>query len=124
MPTAGLCCASGKVQLPAMKTPPEPLNGLLIGTDPDSNLFLKSMEHSVPRFQMTSFRATKIVDNAPVNGQQFKSTFKIQCQIYHYVSSLLPISYNLLNSLFARRIASDLDDLLNEHNELLKMSKS
>jgi len=66
---------------------------------------------------MKSFGATKIVDSAPVNGQQFKSTFKIQCQIYHYVGSLLPSNYHLLNSRFARRIASDLDDLLNEHNE-------
>ncbi|GFU30353.1 ATP-dependent DNA helicase [Trichonephila clavipes] len=30
---AGMCCASGKVQLPEIETPPEPLNGLLIGTD-------------------------------------------------------------------------------------------
>ncbi|GFT82493.1 ATP-dependent DNA helicase [Nephila pilipes] len=35
---AGMCCASGKVQLPETETPPEPLNGLLIGTDPDSNV--------------------------------------------------------------------------------------
>lgn len=27
---AGMCCASGKVQLPEIETPPEPLNGLLI----------------------------------------------------------------------------------------------
>ncbi|CAG4976372.1 unnamed protein product [Parnassius apollo] len=60
---AGMCCASGKVQLPEIETPPEPLNGLLIGTDPDSNMFLK-------------------------------------------------------------RIVSELDGLLNEHNELLKIFKS
>ncbi|GBP91903.1 hypothetical protein EVAR_89854_1 [Eumeta japonica] len=58
-----MCCASGKVQLPEIETPPEPLNGLLIGTDPDSNVFLK-------------------------------------------------------------RIVSELDALLNEHNELLKIFKS
>ncbi|KAF8768471.1 hypothetical protein HNY73_021288 [Argiope bruennichi] len=39
--SAGMCRASGKVQLPEIETPPEPLNDLLIGTDPDSNLFLK-----------------------------------------------------------------------------------
>ena len=39
---AGMCCSSGKVQLPAIETQPEPLNGLLIGMDADSNLFLKS----------------------------------------------------------------------------------
>ena len=39
----GMCCSLGKVQLPATETPPEPLNGLLIGMGPDSNLFLKSI---------------------------------------------------------------------------------
>lgn len=32
--------------------------------------------------------------------------------------------YNYLDSIFARRIVSDLDALLNEHNELLKIFKS
>jgi hypothetical protein len=89
--TAGMCCASGKVQLPAIETPPEPLNGLLIGTDPDSNLFLKSIRTFNSCFQMTSFGATKIVKNSAVNGQQFNSTFKIKGQIYHKVGSLLPM---------------------------------
>jgi hypothetical protein len=146
--TAGMCCASGKVQLPAIETPPEPLNGLLIGTDPDSNLFLKSTRTFNSCFQMTSFGATEIVKNSAVNGQQFNSTFKIKGQIYHKVGSLLPMAnephkflqiyfmggedarvdahcgYNNLNSLFARRIVSELDALLNEHNELLKVFKS
>ena len=36
---AGMCLASLKVQLPEIETPPEPLNGLLIGNS-DYNLFL------------------------------------------------------------------------------------
>ncbi|PSN31239.1 hypothetical protein C0J52_22899 [Blattella germanica] len=56
----GMCCASGKVQLPEIETPPEPLNGLLIGTDPDSNVFLKSIRTFNSCFQMTSFGATEI----------------------------------------------------------------
>ncbi|XP_023159393.1 uncharacterized protein LOC101459168 [Ceratitis capitata] len=151
---AGICCASGKVQLPEIETPPEPLNGLLIGTDPDSNVFLKSIRRFNSCFQMTSFGATEIVQNTNANGQQFNSTFKIRCQVYHKMGSLLPMSnkphkflqiyfmggedsgnalanrvnarcdYNNLDSLYARRIASELDALLNEHNELLKIFKS
>ncbi|XP_025203820.1 uncharacterized protein LOC112600731 [Melanaphis sacchari] len=151
---AGMCCASGKVQLQEIETPPEPLNGLLIGTDPDSNLFLKSIRKFNSCFQMTSFGATKIVKNNATNGQQFNSTFKIKGQVYHRVGSLLPMpnkphtflqiyfmggedsetaranrvdahcSYNNFNSPFARRIVGDLDVLLNEHNELLKLFKS
>jgi hypothetical protein len=88
---AGMCCASGKVQLPEIETPPEPLNGLLIGTDPDSNLFLKSIRTFNSCFQMTSFGATEIVKNNAANGQQFNSTFKIKGQVYHKVGSLLPM---------------------------------
>ncbi|XP_027843493.2 uncharacterized protein LOC114124439 [Aphis gossypii] len=49
----GMCCASGKMQLPKVETPPEPLNGLLIGTDPDSNVFLKSIRTFNSCFQIT-----------------------------------------------------------------------
>ncbi|CAD7001389.1 unnamed protein product [Ceratitis capitata] len=142
---------AGKVQLPEIETPPEPLNGLLIGTDPDSNVFLKSIRRFNSCFQITSFGATEIVRNTNANGQQFNSTFKIRGQVYHKMGSLLPMSnephkfyfmgcensgsalanrvnarcdYNNLDSLYSRRMVSELDALLNEHNELLKIFKS
>ncbi|XP_015589093.1 uncharacterized protein LOC107264866 [Cephus cinctus] len=89
--SAGICCASGKVQLPEIETPPEPLNGLLIGTDPDSNLFLKSIRTFNSCFQMTSFGATEIVHNTAASGQQYNSTFKMKGQVYHKLGSLLPM---------------------------------
>ncbi|KAF0733676.1 Uncharacterized protein FWK35_00026702 [Aphis craccivora] len=49
----------GKVQIPDIETQPEPLDGLIIGTDPDSNVFLKSIRTSNSCFQMTSFGATE-----------------------------------------------------------------
>lgn len=145
---AGMCCSSGKVQLHVIDTPPEPLKGLLFGTNPDSNVFLKSIRTFNSCFQMTSFGATEIVKNNTVYGQQFNSTFKVKGQIYHKVGSLLPMpneahkflqiyfmggkdarvdarcEYNHLNSFFAKRIVGELDALLNEHNELLKIFKS
>lgn len=150
----GMCCSAGKVQLTEIETPPEPLHGLLIGTDPDSSLFLKSIRTFNSCFQMTSFGATEIVSNVAANGQQFNSTFKIKGQVYHKVGSLLPMpneshkflqiyfmggedseralanrtdarcDFHNLNSPFARRIVSELDALLNEHNELLKFFKA
>jgi len=57
----GMCCALGKVQLLEIETPPEPLDGLLIGTDPDSNLFLKAIRTLNSCFQITSFGATEII---------------------------------------------------------------
>ncbi|CAG9827410.1 unnamed protein product [Diabrotica balteata] len=148
------CHASGKVQLPEIETPSKPLNGLLIGTDPDSNVFLKSIRTFNCCFQMTLFGATEIVRNTNANGQQYNSTFKIRGQVYHKMGSLLPMpnephkflqiyfmggedsesalanhvnarcDYNNLDSFFARRIVSDFDALLNEHNDLLKIFKS
>ncbi|GFY10703.1 helitron_like_N domain-containing protein [Trichonephila clavipes] len=38
---AGMCCTSGKGQLPEIETPPEPLNGLLIGAETNKNVILK-----------------------------------------------------------------------------------
>ncbi len=103
---------------------------------------------------MTSFGATEIVRNNNANGQQFNSTFQIRGQVYHKMGSLLPMPnephkflqiyfmggddsgsalanrvnarcyYNNLYSLYARRIVDELDALLNEHNELLKIFKS
>ncbi|GIY66199.1 helitron_like_N domain-containing protein [Caerostris extrusa] len=116
----GLCCASGKVQLPEIETPPEPLYGLLIGTDPDSSLFLKSIRTFNSCFQMTSFGATEIVQNNAANGQQFNST--TPNALANRVDARC--GYNNLNSPFARRIVRELDALLNEHNELLKLFKS
>ncbi|VVC26252.1 Hypothetical protein CINCED_3A004097 [Cinara cedri] len=145
---AGMCCASGKVQLPEIETPSKPLNGLLIGTDPDSNVFLKSIRTFNSCFQMTSFGASEIVRNTNTNGQQYNSTFKIRGQVYHKMGSLLPMpnglhpflqiyfmggedsgsalanrvnvrcDYNNLDSFYARRTVSELDAILNEHNEL------
>ncbi|GFT36845.1 uncharacterized protein TNCV_174561 [Trichonephila clavipes] len=89
---AGLCCVSGKVQLPEIETPSAPMNRLLIGTDSDTNLFMKSNRIFNSCFQMTSFGATETVKNNASKGQQFNSTFKIKSQVYHKVGSLLPIA--------------------------------
>lgn len=44
---AGLFFVSGKLLLTDIETPTEPLNGLLIDTDPDSNQFLKSFDSNI-----------------------------------------------------------------------------
>lgn len=82
--TPGMCCANGKVRLPALETPPEPLYSLIFGTSQKSKQFLSHIQQYNSAFQMTSFGATKIIrDN-------FMPTFKIQGQIYHHAGSLLP----------------------------------
>ena len=39
----GLCCSGGKVRLPILDGPPEPLSALLMGTDPESKHFLSNI---------------------------------------------------------------------------------
>ncbi|GFY21603.1 helitron_like_N domain-containing protein [Trichonephila clavipes] len=85
--SACLCCASGKVSLPPLNPPPEPLKTLLAGATSQSKLFLHKIRKFNSCFQMTSFGAAKIVHNE--DGHNFESTFKIQGQVYHQIGSVL-----------------------------------
>ena len=49
----GLCCANGKVKLPQLTLPPEPLNSLLSGQEPLSKYFLQNIQNYNCVFQMT-----------------------------------------------------------------------
>lgn len=69
--TAGMCCSSGKVKLPALEPPPEPLHSLLNGESTTSKHFLQNIQAYNSCFQMTSFGATKIIRDA------FMPTFKV-----------------------------------------------
>lgn len=59
----GLCCANGKVRLPALLPVPEPLQMLINGTTTDSQHFLRHIQAYNNAFQMTSFGATQIVNH-------------------------------------------------------------
>ncbi|XP_069968648.1 uncharacterized protein [Bactrocera oleae] len=82
--TAGLCCASGKVKLDPLLTPPEPLRPLFDGSDPDSSHFLQHILEYNNCFRMTSFGAN-------INREGgFMPTCKIQGQMYHLNGSMVP----------------------------------
>ena len=55
--TMGMCCASGKVKLPLLAAPPEPLKTFLTGTTSESKRFLSQIRKYNSFFQMTSFGA-------------------------------------------------------------------
>ncbi|XP_065370863.1 uncharacterized protein LOC135963006 [Calliphora vicina] len=81
----GMCSSNGKIVLPDMLPPPEPLKSLISGTSEDSRNFLSNIRKYNSCFQMTSFGATKVVrDN-------YMPTFRVQGQIYHLMGSILPI---------------------------------
>jgi hypothetical protein len=83
--TPGMCCSGGKVKLPPLRSPPEPLESLMSGKAPESKHFLDNIRKYNSCFQMTSFGTSqKVVDSG------FMPTFRVQGQVYHRVGSLLP----------------------------------
>ncbi|GFW83292.1 helitron_like_N domain-containing protein [Trichonephila clavipes] len=144
--SAGLCCASGKVSLPPLNPPPEPLKTLLAGATSQSKLFLRKIRGFNSCFQMTSFEVTKIIHDE--DGRDFESTFKIQGQVYHKISSLLSMSdadpkflqiyfmgdeeqqantrciCNHIEQMEEREIVELLENVLQNHNKLLQLFKT
>ncbi|CAG4935543.1 unnamed protein product [Colias eurytheme] len=83
--TPGMCCSGGKVSLPLLGEPEEPLKYFLLYDNNESRRFLSRIRKYNSCFQMTSFG----VDNEVVMPG-FSPTFTIQGQIYHRIGSLLP----------------------------------
>jgi hypothetical protein len=83
--TPGMCCSNGKVKLPALLEPIDPLRAYMSGTNAESNHFLANIRRYNSCFQMTSFGATTRVQETG-----FMPTFKVQGQVYHMCGSLLP----------------------------------
>lgn len=59
---ASLCCFGGKITLPPLKRPEEPLFSLLNGNHPNSSHFLANIQHYNLCFQMTSLGANIVVE--------------------------------------------------------------
>lgn len=81
----GLCCCDGKIRLPVLVDPEEPLRSLLLGEHPNSGHFLNNIRSYNSCFQMTSFGATEMA----LPG--FMPTFRVQGQVYHRIGSLMPL---------------------------------
>ena len=85
---AGMCCSNGKVKLPPLRPPPEPLKSLMLGVTSESKHFLDNIRKYNSCFQMTSFGMSQQVDD----NKGFMPTFRVQGQVYHSIGSLLPPS--------------------------------
>lgn len=136
----GMCCSNGKVVLPTMIEPPEPLQSYISGAHPISKHFLQNIRNYNSCFQMTSFGATNIINNAG-----YMPTFKVQGQIYHRIGSLLPLPNDdakflqiyftgneaaeveqrcAISTEVRREIVSSLQAMLHEHNSLIRLFKT
>ncbi|GFS82586.1 uncharacterized protein NPIL_551101 [Nephila pilipes] len=133
-----MCCAAGKIKLPQLREPPEPLKTLLAGYTAESKHFLSNIRKYNSCFQMTSFGAEIITTH-------FMPIFKVKGQIYHKVGSLLPFpkgQHKFLQMYFIgddkdeldarcgistdikRFIVSQLQELLHEKNHLVRLFKT
>jgi len=137
---SGMCCSNGKVKLPSLQPPPEPLESLMSGATATSKHFLENIRKYNSCFQMTSFGAT-----SEVCEPGFMPTFKVQGQVYHRVGSLLPPTNeepkflqiyfmgderqeanHRCNNIPGTRqdIVTDLQRMLHEHNSYVHIFKS
>jgi hypothetical protein len=137
---SGMCCFNGKVKLPSLQPPPEPLESLMSGATAASKHFLENIRKYNSCFQMTSFGAT-----SEVCEPGFMPTFKVQGQVYHRVGSLLPPTNEepkflriyfmgderqeanqRCNNIPGTRqdIVTDLQRMLHEHNSYVHIFKS
>ncbi|XP_055543188.1 uncharacterized protein LOC129728760 [Wyeomyia smithii] len=137
--TAQFCCAGGKVKLPPLAQPPEPLLSLLTQDSLEAKHFLTNVHKYNSCFQMTSFGANIVEESG------FNLTFKIQGQIHHRTGSLLPPinedhkflqiyfvgNYETeidkrcaINRAMKRHIIGELQELLHEHNALIRLFKT
>lgn len=69
----GLCCSNGKVILPPLKEPPNPLRHYVSGDSPAAKHYQRNNRKYNSIFQLTSFGATKICNN-----DEYLPTFKVQ----------------------------------------------
>ncbi|GFU68439.1 helitron_like_N domain-containing protein [Trichonephila clavipes] len=83
--TPGLCCSGGKVHLPVLRNPPEPLHTLLSSDSVCAKVFQKNIRRYNSCFQITSFGSSKQVIET-----RFMPTFKVQGQVYHITGSIFP----------------------------------
>ncbi|UYV73419.1 hypothetical protein LAZ67_10003111 [Cordylochernes scorpioides] len=135
----GLCCKQGRVSLPAIESPPEPIFSLLSGLHPLSKSFLLHIRRYNSIFQMTSFGARQVVE------QGYMPTFKVQGQVCHVIGSLLPepdSEHKFLQIYFIdnyesqvtarcnitanlnRDLVRSLQDLLHAHNHYIQSFKA
>ncbi|XP_061394301.1 uncharacterized protein LOC133329850 [Musca vetustissima] len=129
--TQGMCCSNGKIVLPQLLPPPQPLLSLMTGSHLDSQHFLRNIRKYNSAFQMTSFGASNVM--------KF-----VEGQIYHRMGSLLPSSNedpNCLQIYFIgqadeqvqqrqrynpetnQRVVADLQEMFHGRNELIRTFK-
>lgn len=85
----GVCCKSGKVDLPLTKRPPELLWKLLTGAHPQSNLFFENIRRYNIALSFTSLGVDKDLTGEQGAGGPY--VFKIMGELRHQTGALQPV---------------------------------
>ncbi len=85
-PQFTLCCAQGKVRLPPLAPPPEPLRRLLIGNEVDAKDFRQRIRSYNNALAFTSVGAN--LDTSVAQPGNY--TYRLRGELYHRMGSLLP----------------------------------
>jgi hypothetical protein len=87
-PVFGLCCDSGKVVLPILQEPPEPLKSLLEYDDRQGKDFRENIWKYNRAFAFTSLQVTE--DHSINQNHQGQPVFRIQGELHHRGGPLIP----------------------------------
>ncbi|KDR65039.1 hypothetical protein GALMADRAFT_82350 [Galerina marginata CBS 339.88] len=87
-PKFGMCCFSGKINLPKLENPPQELMGFLTGMDDASKKFRSNIRRYNNALAMTSVGVKQ--DHAINQQGGGPWLFKIQGKLSHFAGSLLP----------------------------------
>ena len=87
-PKFGKCCLSGKIELPKLEPPPQPLRGLLEGDQPQAKKFRSDIRQYNMALSFTSLGAD--IDHALMAGGGGPPVFQLHGAMYHLGGTLLP----------------------------------
>ena len=133
----GTCCQVGKVVLPLLNEPPQPLQDLLSGHDRRSSLFFKLIRRYNAALAFTSMGCKTV----PMPGTG-PSVFKILGEVCHQMSNLIPgegvapqyaqlwiwdsaealrLRLNVNDIVDDHQLMSDIQEMLSAHNPFVRI---
>ncbi len=115
-PQFSMCYGKGKVNLPALAEPPEPLRRLLMSRDCDAEEFRDNIRKYNNALTFTSVGAQ--VDRRYARGGEGHYTYRIQGELFHQMGTLLPTGDEAPN--FAQLYICDPERELDERQVFMK----
>lgn len=139
-PRFGTCCSEGRVHLPALEVPPEPIHTLLTSDDCDS----KSFREDIWKYNRAlAFTSLGVTEDHSINRGRGEPVFRICGELCHNSGALVPTGDNppryaqlyiyepraalesrmAQNQSLSRNIMQGLQDMLLQHHQYTPIFK-